>query len=221
MICRVVELSKYREDLYDYIQSRMHIVAPNHSALIGEIVGARLISHSGSLVNLAKCPASTIQILGAEKALFRALKTRSNTPKYGIIFHSSFIGRAGLKNKGRISRYLANKCSIASRLDSFSEEPTDLYGLKMKEQVEQRLNFYETGVPPQKNIEAMHEVAEELKQMKPKEEEKVIEEEVKEEKEEKKEEVKDKKKDKKEKKDKKDKKDKKEKKDKKSKKEKK
>ena len=221
MICRVVELSKYREDLYDYLQARMHSVAPNLSALIGEIVGARLISHSGSLVNLAKCPASTIQILGAEKALFRALKTRSNTPKYGIIFHSSFIGRAGLKNKGRISRYLANKCSIASRLDSFSEEPTDLYGLKMKEQVEQRLNFYETGVPPQKNIEAMHEVAEELKQMKPKEEEKVIEEEVEEEKEEKKEEVKDKKKDKKEKKDKKDKKDKKEKKDKKSKKEKK
>ena len=212
MICRVVELSKYREELYDYLQARMHSVAPNLSALIGEIVGARLISHSGSLVNLAKCPASTIQILGAEKALFRALKTRSNTPKYGIIFHSSFIGRAGLKNKGRISRYLANKCSIASRLDSFSEEPTDLYGLKMKEQVEQRLNFYETGVPPQKNIEAMHEVAEELKQMKPKEEEKVIEEEVKEEKEEKKEEVKDKKKDKKEKKDKKDKKDKKEKK---------
>lgn len=221
MICRVVELSKYREDLYDYLQARMHSVAPNLSALIGEIVGARLISHSGSLVNLAKCPASTIQILGAEKALFRALKTRSNTPKYGIIFHSSFIGRAGLKNKGRISRYLANKCSIASRLDSFSEEPTDLYGLKMKEQVEQRLNFYETGVPPQKNIEAMHEVAEELKQMKPKEEEKVIEEEVKEEKEEKKEEVKDKKKEKKEKKDKKDKKDKKEKKDKKGKKEKK
>ena len=221
MICRVVELSKYREDLYDYLQARMHSVAPNLSALIGEIVGARLISHSGSLVNLAKCPASTIQILGAEKALFRALKTRSNTPKYGIIFHSSFIGRAGLKNKGRISRYLANKCSIASRLDSFSEEPTDLYGLKMKEQVEQRLNFYETGVPPQKNIEAMHEVAEELKQMKPKEEEKVIEEEVKEEKEEKKEEVKDKKKDKKEKKEKKDKKDKKEKKHKKGKKEKK
>ena len=213
---RVVELSKYREDLYDYLQARMHSVAPNLSALIGEIVGARLISHSGSLVNLAKCPASTIQILGAEKALFRALKTRSNTPKYGIIFHSSFIGRAGLKNKGRISRYLANKCSIASRLDSFSEEPTDLYGLKMKEQVEQRLNFYETGVPPQKNIEAMHEVAEELKQMKPKEEEKVVEE-VKEEKEEKKEEVKDKKKEKKEKKDKKDKKEKKDKKSKKDK----
>ena len=215
----MVELSKYREDLFDYLQQRMHSVAPNLSALIGEVVGARLISHSGSLVNLAKCPASTIQILGAEKALFRALKTRSNTPKYGIIFHSSFIGRAGAKNKGRISRYLANKCSIASRLDSFAEEPTDLYGLKMKEQVEQRLNFYETGVPPQKNIDAMHEVAEELKEERKKEKvEKKVEEkeEVKEEKKEKKE-----KKDKKEKKEKKEKKDKKDKKDKKEKKEKK
>ena len=187
---RVIELCKYREDLFEYLQQRMHSVAPNLSALIGEVVGARLISHSGSLINLAKCPASTIQILGAEKALFRALKTRSNTPKYGIIFHSSFIGRAGAKNKGRISRYLANKCSIASRLDSFSEDPTDLYGLKMKEQVEQRLNFYETGVPPQKNADAMMEVAEEIK---------------KEKKEEKKEEVKEEKKEKKDKKDKKDK----------------
>ena len=216
----MVELSKYREDLFDYLQQRMHSVAPNLSALIGEVVGARLISHSGSLVNLAKCPASTIQILGAEKALFRALKTRSNTPKYGIIFHSSFIGRAGAKNKGRISRYLANKCSIASRLDSFAEEPTDLYGLKMKEQVEQRLNFYETGVPPQKNIDAMKEVAEELKEERKEKKEEV--EEVKEElKEDKKEEVKEDKKEKKEKKEKKDKKEKKEKKDKKDKKEKK
>jgi len=77
---------------------------PNLSALIGEIIGARLISHAGSLINLAKYPASTVQILGAEKALFRALKTRGNTPKYGLIFHSSFIGRAQQKKEGSISR---------------------------------------------------------------------------------------------------------------------
>jgi nucleolar protein 56 len=76
------------------------------------------------------------QILGAEKALFRALKTRGNTPKYGLIFHSSFIGRAGAKNKGRISRYLANKCSIACRIDNFSESPTSRFGEKLREQVE-------------------------------------------------------------------------------------
>merc|ERR1712241_1008732 len=75
------------------------VVAPNLATLIGDTVGARLISHAGSLTNLAKYPASTVQILGAEKALFRALKTKGNTPKYGLIFHSSFIARAGAKNK--------------------------------------------------------------------------------------------------------------------------
>ncbi|NWQ83825.1 NOP56 protein, partial [Columbina picui] len=122
-----------------------------------EIVGARLISHAGSLTNLAKYPASTVQILGAEKALFRALKTRGNTPKYGLIFHSTFIGRAAAKNKGRISRYLANKCTIASRIDCFSEVPTSVFGDKLREQVEERLAFYETGQPPRKNLEVMKE----------------------------------------------------------------
>jgi RNA processing factor Prp31 len=115
------------------------------------------------LTNLAKCPASTVQILGAEKALFRALKTRGNTPKYGLLFHSTFIGRAAAKNKGRISRYLANKCAIASRIDSFIDEPTTKYGDKMKEQVEERLSFYENGTAPRKNADVMKEVSEELK----------------------------------------------------------
>ena len=132
---RVIGLTDYRKELSTYLQSKMGLVAPNLSTLIGDVVGARLISHAGSLTNLAKAPASTVQILGAEKALFRALKTRGNTPKYGLIFHSSFIGRAGAKNKGRISRYLANKCSIASRIDAFSEDATTIFGSKLKEQV--------------------------------------------------------------------------------------
>jgi nucleolar protein 56 len=65
----------------------------------------------------------------------RALKTRGNTPKYGLIFHSSFIGRAKQRNKGRISRYLANKCSIASRIDCFMDTATNVFGEKMREQV--------------------------------------------------------------------------------------
>jgi len=96
-----------------------------------------------------------VQILGAEKALFRALKTKGNTPKYGLIFHSSFIGRAQARNKGRISRYLANKCSIASRIDCFSDFTTTAFGEKLKEQVEERLNFYDKGVAPRKNIDVM------------------------------------------------------------------
>merc|ERR1712142_265538 len=154
---RVIGLTEYRKELSVYLQSKMKIVAPNLGTLIGDTVAARLISHAGSLTNLAKCPASTVQILGAEKALFRALKTKGNTPKYGLIFHSSFIGRAGAKNKGRISRYLANKCSIASRIDAFSDESTSVFGTKLKEQVEDRLKFYETGDLPRKNVEVMSE----------------------------------------------------------------
>ena len=82
-----------------------------HFDQVGELVGARLIAHAGSLLNLAKHPASTIQILGAEKALFRALKTKHDTPKYGLIFHASLIGQTQPKHKGKISRVLAAKVS--------------------------------------------------------------------------------------------------------------
>ncbi|CAD0051234.1 unnamed protein product [Aureobasidium pullulans] len=156
---RVVSLNKYRKSVGNYLVSKMSIVAPNLAALIGETVGARLISKAGSLTNLAKYPASTVQILGAEKALFRALKTKGNTPKFGIIYHSSFIGRAGAKNKGRISRFLANKTSIASRIDNFSETPTTKFGEALKAQVEERLNFYATGEAPTKNEQAMDPTA--------------------------------------------------------------
>jgi len=141
----------------------MTAVAPNLQALIGEQLGAKLITHAGGLTNLSKYPASTIQILGAEKALFRALKTKGATPKYGLIFNSTFIGRAGTKNKGKISRYLANKLAIASRVDCFSENPTDKFGIGLKGQVEERLKFLASGGKPRKNKEAMAEVIDELK----------------------------------------------------------
>nr|CAD7455206.1 unnamed protein product [Timema tahoe] len=158
----VVSLADYRKELSGYLATKMQDVAPNLATLIGDQVGARLISHAGSLTNLAKYPASTVQILGAEKALFRALKTRGNTPKYGLLYHSTFIGRAGAKNKGRISRYLANKCSIASRIDCFIDEPTKVFGEKLRQQVEDRLKFYETGDIPRKNIDVMKEALEEI-----------------------------------------------------------
>jgi nucleolar protein 56 len=158
---RIVELSAYRTHLHDYLVKKMNDVAPNLTALIGEQVGARLISHSGSLTNLAKHPASTIQILGAEKALFRALKTKGKTPKYGLIYHSSFIGKANTKNKGRISRYLANKCTIASRIDAFGESHSNAFGQALHQQVEDRLKFYESGETPRKNIDVMKEAIEE------------------------------------------------------------
>lgn len=152
---RVIDLGEYRKNMHKYLIEKMHLVAPNLSALLGEIIGARLISHAGSLTNLAKYPASTVQILGAEKALFRALKTKGNTPKYGLIYHASAIARAAPKNKGRMSRFLANKISIASRIDCFSDTPTTKFGEVLAVQVEERLAFYETGKAPSKNADAM------------------------------------------------------------------
>ena len=159
---RMVALATYRYKLGTYLEDKMKNVAPNLSTLVGDTVGARLISKAGSLSSLAKCPASTVQILGAEKALFRALKNKGNTPKYGLIYHSTFIGRAQKKNKGRISRYLANKCAMASRIDAFADDLTDKYGEHMREQVEERLKFFDTGAQPRKNIDVMHIVKAQL-----------------------------------------------------------
>lgn len=154
---RVISLTDYRKRLMDYLRLKMHGIAPNLTAIVGESIGARLISKAGSLINLAKYPASTVQILGAEKALFRAMKTRGNTPKYGLLFHSTFIGRAQSRDKGRIARYVSNKCSIASRIDCFTDEASPVFGEKLRGQIEERLKFYETGEVPRKNIDVMNE----------------------------------------------------------------
>mmetsp|Transcript_64318 Transcript_64318/g.73837 ORF Transcript_64318/g.73837 Transcript_64318/m.73837 type:complete len:477 (+) Transcript_64318:59-1489(+) len=161
---RVVELAQFRKDIHGFLTNKMNAVAPNVTALMGETIGARLISHSGGIRNLAKAPASTVQILGAEKALFRALKSRGNTPKYGLIFNSTYIGRAETQHKGRISRFLANKCSMAARIDHFLEKPTNRFGEEFKQQVENRLDFFAGKSQPLKNDEIMTKVMKELKE---------------------------------------------------------
>jgi len=118
---QVVDFTEYRQQLSSYLAARMQAIAPNLTALVGELVGARLIAHAGSLINLAKSPASTIQILGAEKALFRALKTKHDTPKYGLLYHASLVGQASGKNKGKIARALAAKVALGLRADALSD----------------------------------------------------------------------------------------------------
>jgi len=127
---QVIESFRYRETLTEYIQNRMRAIAPNLTVIVGEILGAKLIAHAGSLINLAKYPASTVQIIGAEKALFRALKTKQNTPKYGIIYHASLVGKATAQNKGKISRVLANKTVLSARVDALGDENTRAIGLE-------------------------------------------------------------------------------------------
>ena len=119
---QVIEISNYRQNLAEYLKNRMLAIAPNLTQIVGELVGAKLVRHSGSLMNLAKQPASTIQILGAEKALFRALKSKKNTPKYGLIYNASIVGSAKNQLKGKISRTLANKTALCVRYDALGED---------------------------------------------------------------------------------------------------
>ncbi|KAF5613531.1 nucleolar NOP58 [Fusarium subglutinans] len=122
---QVIVYSNYRTQLSSYLESRMRAIAPNLTALVGYLVGARLIAHAGSLISLAKSPGSTIQILGAEKALFRALKTKHDTPKYGLIYHSSLIGQATGRNKGKIARMLSAKAALGLRVDALGDVEDD------------------------------------------------------------------------------------------------
>ncbi|KAL0294843.1 UNVERIFIED_CONTAM: putative nucleolar protein 5-2 [Sesamum radiatum] len=140
---QVLSLAEYRAQLYDYLKSRMNTIAPNLTALVGELVGARLIAHGGSLLNLAKQPGSTVQILGAEKALFRALKTKHATPKYGLIYHASLIGQAAPKHKGKISRSLAAKAALAVRCDALGDGEDNSMGLENRAKLEARLRSLE------------------------------------------------------------------------------
>merc|ERR1711959_312298 len=101
------------------------------------------ISHAGSLMNLAKHPASTVQILGAEKALFRAMRTKKYTPKYGLIYHASLVGQSSQKLKGKVSRILAAKCSLSIRVDALDDSPDASIGIDGRTKVEFRLRQFE------------------------------------------------------------------------------
>lgn len=141
---QVMQLYELRANMEKYIDELMEEVAPNLKALAGPSLGARLIALAGGLENLAKLPASTIQVLGAEKALFRALRTGSRPPKHGIIFQHSLIFRAKKWLRGKIARALAGKLAIAARTDAFTGS---YIGDKLKEELMERVKEIEEKYP--------------------------------------------------------------------------
>lgn len=116
---QLLELYELRKKLEDHVETQMNIVAPNISVILGPVVGARIIARAGSLKKLAVMPASTIQVLGAEKALFRSLKTGSQPPKHGLLFQHAMVHPAPRWQRGKIARAVAGKAAIASRVDVY------------------------------------------------------------------------------------------------------
>ena len=125
-----ITLSGERERLNNYVESSMRKIAPNVANVAGPTIGARLMAKTGGLDKLAVLPASTIQILGAEKALFRALRTGARPPKHGILFQHQEVHTAPKWQRGKIARTIANKVAIAARIDYYrGSEATELMGL--------------------------------------------------------------------------------------------
>lgn len=132
----ILGLYELRQTLEDYLDKIMEEVAPNTKALAGSLLGARLIAIAGGLTNLAKRPSSTIQVLGAEKALFRSLKIGTRPPKHGLIFQHASLHDAKKWQRGKIARALAGKLAIAARSDAFGGR---YIGEGLKEDLERRM----------------------------------------------------------------------------------
>lgn len=149
----VIDMHRYRKELSEYLKEKMQTVAPNLSYLLGEQFAAKLISHCGSFANLVKIPASTFQILGAEKSLFNALRSKSNTPKYGFLFYAPIVSTTNPQNKGRMARMLAAKASILARIDFYSTEKDISQAKKYRDYLERRKERIEKIKKPQTNLE--------------------------------------------------------------------
>jgi len=119
----LLALYGYRRSLEEYISALAEEIAPNLSEIAGPIIAAKLMEKAGGLRKLAMKPSSTIQLLGAEKAMFRAMKSRSKPPKHGLIFQHPVVHSSPRRMRGRSARSLAAKLAIAARADAFSGRP--------------------------------------------------------------------------------------------------
>jgi len=147
----LLQLYDTRKKLEVYVDEAMKEVAPNIRGLVGPLLGARLIALAGGLQKLATLPASTIQVLGAEKALFRALRTGGKPPKHGVIFQYPAIFRSPRWQRGKIARALAAKLAIAARIDAFSGE---YKADEIKEELQKRIEEIKKLYPrPPKRVE--------------------------------------------------------------------
>ena len=133
----IYELQKSRKNIEEYIDNKMESIAPNLRLLVGPTLGAKLISHAGGLKRLAMYPSSTVQIMGAEKALFRHLKSGDRPPKYGLIYQHPQVRGAKWWNRGKIARMLAGRISLAARRDVFTKTIDENVFEEFKEKIEE------------------------------------------------------------------------------------
>ena len=132
---QIYDLYQLRKLQEGYISTLMDGLCPNIKTVCGALLAAKLIEHAGSLKRLSEMPASTVQILGAEKALFRHMRTGAKPPRHGIIINHPLISKAPEKMHGKVARSLADKIAIAAKVDYFQGK---FIGDKLKEELEKK-----------------------------------------------------------------------------------
>lgn len=147
---QILDFHELRKKLEEHVESEMETIAPNLSAILGAAVGARILGRAGSLKRLASLPASTIQVLGAEKALFRSLKTGSQPPKHGLLFQHAMVHAAPRWQRGKIARAIAAKAVIAARIDVYGEGLNNTLLEKLNVRVDEIGKKYEN--PTEKDL---------------------------------------------------------------------
>jgi nucleolar protein 56 len=140
----ILSLDDFRQELEEYLDKLMERVAPNLFALVGGLIGAKLIAKAGSLKKLAFMPASRIQLLGAEKALYRFLKTGEKRPKHGLIFQWNLIRGSKPHNRGKISRVISGKIGISAKVDYFGG---DFVADVLSKEINQKIKEIEKKYP--------------------------------------------------------------------------
>jgi nucleolar protein 56 len=146
---QIIQLDRFREQLEEYLENLMRSTVPNINALIGSLVGAKLIAKAGSLKKLAFMPASRIQILGAEKALYRFLKSGEKRPKHGLIYQWNVIRGSKQHYRGKISRLIAGKIGIASKVDYFGGK---FIGEDLAREIEEKVKEIEKKYPKKPEV---------------------------------------------------------------------
>lgn len=142
----IQEKRQLLQSLEDYLSDKMKLLAPNLREILGDRLSFKMIHKAGGMMNLSLYPSSTLQLLGAEKSLFRSLKMKRNTPKYGLIY--------GLlkNNKSGMCRSIASKCSLAARIDCFNENRSSEYGKELKNLIDRKMKN------PKKTVETSTDV---------------------------------------------------------------
>ena len=143
---QILELHELRKKIENHVETQMNKIAPNISAILGPSVGARILARAGSLKRLASMPASTIQVLGAEKALFRSLKTGAQPPKHGLLFQHALVHASPRWQRGKIARAIAAKAAIAARVDVYGAGRNDTLLEKLNIRVDEISKKYKNPV---------------------------------------------------------------------------